>query len=110
MSLQSIIERLKGDDGRNWPTVSAKIDVVSVSRQEEHHRTGAVTSYLATLTYFYRNPDLQTGDYCRIFGEYEEDAAQAWAANYKGSEVMVHVDPHDGSRSVLLDEDLPPSS
>ena len=51
------------------------------------------TSYLATLTYFYRNPELQAGEYSRMFGVDEE--AQAWAAFYKGSTVIVNVDPRD---------------
>jgi DNA-binding beta-propeller fold protein YncE len=61
---------------------------------------------LDAATYFYRNPELQTGDYSRLFSYDEEDDANAWAASYKGSSVKVHIDPCDPSRSVLRKEDL----
>lgn len=94
-----------GIEGRNWPTVPAVVDVVTVAVQTEQTRYGERTiGYLATLTYFYRNPDLQMGEYCRMFDE-EEDA-QAWANSYKGSTVTAHVDPRDVSRSVLRKEEL----
>jgi hypothetical protein len=63
-----------------------------------------IVGYLATLTYFYRNPDLQTGDYCRMFDTKEE--GEAWAASFKGRTVFVHVNPRDPSQSVLRTEEL----
>ena len=36
----------------------------------------------------------------------QKDEAQAWANSYKGSTVMVHLDPRDPTRSVLREEDL----
>jgi hypothetical protein len=56
------------------------------------------------LTYVYRNPELQTGDYDKEC--YSEDEARAWAESVKGSTVMVHVDPKDPANSVLRAEDL----
>jgi hypothetical protein len=95
----------EGIRGRDWATISALIDVVSTVVQTEQGRYGErVIGYLATLTYFYHNPDLQMGEYSRMFDL--ESEAQAWAASYKGKTVMVHVDPRDPSRSVLRKEDL----
>ena len=101
-----IVQWLNGIRGRGWPAVSATIDVVSIVKQENQTGDGDTVDYLATLTYFYRNPDLQTGDYCRIFGGNEEYVAQAWAASYRGRTVTIHVDPRDPSRSVLRKEEL----
>jgi Protein of unknown function (DUF3592) len=99
------VQWLDGIRGNNWPTVSATVDIVSVVKQVESTGKGSsIISYLATLTYFYRNPELQTGDYSRLFGE--EQNATSWANSYKGSTVTVHVDPRDPSHSVLLKEDL----
>lgn len=96
---------LDGIRGRDWTSVSAVIDVVSVVPQTQQTRYGErIVGYLATLTYFYRNPELQMGEYSRMF-DVEEDA-QAWAASYKGRTVMVHVDPRDPSHSVLRKEEL----
>jgi hypothetical protein len=66
-------------------------------------RPGAVR-YRATLTYFYRTPELQMGEYSRLFTDKEE--AQAWAASYKGENVMVHVNPRDTTKSALRKEEL----
>jgi len=94
--------------GRNWPTASAVIDVVSVTLVESNlPSSGAVhnwPSYRATLTYSYRNPEQQMGDYSRSFGKKED--AEAWANSYKGEPVKVHVNPRDPTRSVLREEDL----
>jgi hypothetical protein len=94
--------------GRNWPTVSAVIDAVSVTPVESNLPSSLAVhnwpSYRATLTYTYRNPEPQTGDYSRRFGD--KDEAQAWADSYKGETVKVHVDPRDPTRSVLREEDL----
>ena len=95
--------------GRNWPTASAFINVVSVTPLVERQIISSLNShstpyYLATLTYSYRNPEQQMGDYSRRFGKKED--AEAWANSYKGETVKVHVDPRDPTRSVLREEDL----
>jgi len=89
----------------SWPTLPALVDIVSVVALTEETKYGERTyGYQATLTYFYRNPELQCGEYSRTFDA--EDKAAAWAESYKGSSVTVHVDPKDPSRSVLLKDDL----
>lgn len=103
---RGFVQWLMGIRGRDWPVVSAVIDIVSVVEQRQATGRGDIVTYLASLTYFYRNPELQTGDYTRLFDQDEEADAQAWAASYKGSTVNVHVDPHDPTRSVLRKEDL----
>lgn len=105
--LDSWIKRTRG---RNWPTVSALVDIVSVAFMEDDSLIPAPKAsldqpyYLATLTYIYQNPEQQMGDYSRRFGN--EDDAKAWANSYKGETVKVHVDPRDPTRSVLREEDL----
>jgi len=104
-SWQFVMQWLNGVRGRNWPTVSAVIDLISVQKRVQSVPRGKdIVTYVAMLTYAYRNPDLQTGDYDKSF--YDEDEAQAWANSYKGCTVMVHVDPRDPSRSALRKEDL----
>jgi hypothetical protein len=104
-AVEDWIERTRG---RNWPTVSAVIDAVGVSVIEGKGISSAAVhywpSYLATLSYSYRNPEQQKGDYSRSFGSKED--AEAWANSYKGETVKVHVDPRDSARSVLREEDL----
>lgn len=96
---------LGGIRGRDWAAVSAIIDVISViPHMVETRYDERVMGYIATLTYFYRNPDLQMGEYSRMFDE--ENDAQVWAASYKGRTVMVHIDPRDPTNSVLRKEDL----
>ena len=96
---------LGGIRGRDWATVSAIIDVVSVVPQTDQRRGDEyIVGYLATLTYFYRNPELQMGEYSRMFDGEKE--AQGWAASYKGRTIMVHVDPRDPTSSVLRKEEL----
>jgi hypothetical protein len=99
------IERTRG---RSWPTVSAIIDVVSVAFIEDDtpgmRGYPNLSYYKATLTYTYNNPEQQMGDYSRDFAN--EADAKAWANSYKGSTVMVHVDPRDPTRSVLRKEEL----
>jgi hypothetical protein len=100
-----ITQRLQGKRGAEWPTVPAIIDIVNVVEQRGG-KGGGIVGYLAMLTYFYRNPELQTGEFCRMFNPDEEADAQAWAASYKGCSVTVHVDPRDPTRSVLRKEQL----
>jgi uncharacterized protein DUF3592 len=100
---------IKRSHGRNWPTISAVIDIVSVAFiADDSIPSPSVptdsSGYLATLTYVYRSPELQMGDYSRSFAK--EDDARAWANSYKGETVKVHVDPRDPTRSVLREEDL----
>jgi hypothetical protein len=96
---------LGGVRGRGWTTIPAVIDVVSVVPQMEEGRHGErVVAYLATLTYFYRNPELQMGEYSRRF-DWEEEG-RAWVDLFKGKTVSVHVDPNDSSKSVLRKDEL----
>lgn len=100
-----VVQWLHEMRGRDWSKASAIIEVVSVVEQKEQGRYGErVVGYLATLTYFYRNPELQMGEYSRIFDDEKE--AKAWTASYKGRSVMVHVDPRDPTHSVLCKEEL----
>jgi hypothetical protein len=102
-------DRIERARCRNWPTVPAIVDLVSVA---DFKPDGAVflkpgaynTFHRATLTYTYYYPDEQMGDYSRDFGSKEN--AEAWANSYKGETVKVHVDPNDPTFSVLRDEDL----
>jgi hypothetical protein len=66
--------------------------------------TPTIYEHKALLTYSYRNPELQSGDYSRSFGA--EDDAKDWADTCKGLKVMVRVDPRDPARSVLRPEDI----
>ncbi|HEV2463685.1 MAG TPA: DUF3592 domain-containing protein [Acidobacteriaceae bacterium] len=106
---QTLRTWIKRTRGRNWPAVSAVVDIVSVASCEDDSLlpTKADLSfpyYLATLTYTYNNPEKQMGEYRRRFGD--EDDAKSWANSYKGETVKVHVDPRDPTRSVLREEDL----
>jgi hypothetical protein len=101
---------IKRSRGRDWPTVSAVVDIVSVAFMEDDSPIPAQKAsfdqpyYKATLTYIYQNPEEQMGDYSRSFGKKED--AEAWANSYKGETVKIHVDPRDPTRSVLREEDL----
>jgi hypothetical protein len=100
--LQAIIKTwIERTRGRNWPTAAATVDIVSVANVTDDAR---LPSYLATLTYIYRNPEQQLGECSRRFST--KDDAEAWANSYKGSTVTVHVDPRDPTRSVLREENL----
>lgn len=94
-------KRIERSRCRNWPTVSAKIDLVSVADVTDDPR---FPSYRATLTYIYRNPAEQMGDFSRDFGS--ENEAHAWANSYKGETVKAYVNPRDPTRSFLREEDL----
>ena len=103
-SWQFFVQWLNGIRGRNWPTVSAVVDLVSVQKRVQSTGKGDIVTYVALLTYVYHNPDLQTGDYDKSFDD--EAEAQAWANSFKGTTVTVHVDPRDPGRSVLRMQDL----
>jgi hypothetical protein len=78
--------------GKDWQVTSAVIDVVSAVVQTEQTRYGErIIGYLGTLTYFYKNPELQMGEFSRMFDT--EGEANEWTASLKGVNVMVHVDP-----------------
>ncbi len=96
---------IKRTRGRNWPTISAVIDIVNIAFIQDNFPRYAMdlSHYKATLTYVYRYPEQQMGDYSRSFGN--EDDAKAWANFYKGETVKVHADPRDPSRSVLREDD-----
>lgn len=91
---------------RDWPTVSAVIEVVSAVEQirEGGYNDTQTTGYVATLSYFYRNSELQMGEYAKNFPL--KGAAQSWAEQFKGRQVVIHVNPKDPSDSVLLDADI----
>ena len=101
----SLRQRITVGAAHNWPALSAKIEVVTAVEQlREGQQSGQTTGYLATLTYFYRNPDLQMGEYTRVFPL--RTAAQSWAEQFKNRQVVVHVNPKNPAASVLLDADL----
>lgn len=104
-AVEDLIERIRG---RNWPTVSATVDIVSVALiPDETPSMRAypdLSCYKATLTYTYNNPEQHMGDYSRSFAN--EDDAKSWANSYKGETVKVHVDPRDPTRSVMRKEDM----
>lgn len=103
-------EWIRRRSGHKWPTVSAVVDIVNVAFMKDESPLPRLNTnlnlpyYLVTLTYTYRNPEEQMGDYSRRFGDKVE--AEAWANSYKGETVKVHVDPRDPTRSVLREEDL----
>jgi hypothetical protein len=85
---------------RNWPTLTATIEVPSVVEEYEAHSK----LFVGTLTYFYRNPELQIGEYQRAFAS--KDEARNWASHFKNRTVLVHVNPCDPSDSVLPQREL----
>jgi hypothetical protein len=86
---------------QGWLTVSAAIDVVSVA---EHVDSDGKKYFLAALTYFYKRPNLEMGDYQREFTQ--KAVAQEWVKQFKNRHVMVHVNPKNPADSILLDDDL----
>jgi hypothetical protein len=91
----------KARKARHWPSCPAVIEIVSFkTRQNSEKKQVSV----AVLTYFYRLPELQSGDCEREF--LNLDAARKWAEQFKGRTVMVHVNPANAADSVLLDADL----
>jgi hypothetical protein len=91
----------KARRARHWPAYPAVIDVVSVAARKNREKKQV---YPAVLTYFYRHPELQSGEYEREFTL--QEAAVRWAAQFKGHTVMVHVNPANAADSVLFDADL----
>lgn len=96
---------------RDWPTVPAVIDLVTTASWAQDQPlagggppTPTIYEHKALLTYSYRNPEPQSGDYSRSFGS--EDDAKDWADSCKGLKVMVRVDPRNPARSVLRAEDI----
>jgi hypothetical protein len=89
---------------RNWPARPAVIDVVSVVEQALGAKDRQDNRFEGTLTYFYRTPELQMGEYQRLFKTREE--ARGWVNQFKNRTVMVHVSPEDQGNSVLLKSDL----
>jgi Protein of unknown function (DUF3592) len=87
-----------GAAAENWPVVPASIDVVSVVERADESKK---VSHIATLTYFYRNPDLQMGEYEREFPL--KAVAESWVAQFKSRQVMVRVNPKHPEESVLPD-------
>lgn len=94
-------ERARKKAALNWPTVTATIEVPAVVR---HAAAEGKYPTVAALTYFYRNPELQMGEYRRSFPTMEQ--AKAWAVQFKGRAVPVHVNPSDPTDSVLLESDV----
>jgi hypothetical protein len=95
----------------DWPMIPAVIDLVTTATWEQDEPlagggppTPTTYEHKALLTYSYRNPEPQSGDYARSFGS--EDDAKEWADSCKGLKVMVRVDPRNSARSVLHAEDI----
>lgn len=86
---------------QSWSQVQAVIDIASVVERMDSDKT---IGYAAVLTYFYRYPELETGDYERIFPL--EATAREWAQQFKGRHVAVRVNPGRPSESILLESDL----
>jgi hypothetical protein len=85
----------------DWPVITATIEVPAVLK---HLVADKKQGVVASLTYFYRNPELQMGEYRRAFATVAQ--AKQWGAQFKGRTVPVHVNPKDLTDSVLLDREL----
>lgn len=81
--------------------MTASIDVVSVAERNVSEKKRC---HAAVLTYFYRRPELQMGEFERVFSR--KDAARHWVGQFKGRQIMIHVNPADPADSILLDSDL----
>jgi hypothetical protein len=99
-----VVQRARGIEGRDWPTISATIDEVTVVEDEIPGRYRSAKVYEVTLQYVFHNPEIEVGEYRRMFSY--RDEAEAWANSFKGCTVIVHVDPKDPARSVLRKQDL----
>jgi len=99
-----VVQRARGIEARNWPAIAATIDDFTVVEDDIPGRYRSSTVYEVTLQYVFRNPEIEIGEYRRVFSD--RDEAEAWANSFKGCTVMVHVDPKDPSNSVLRKEDL----
>jgi hypothetical protein len=95
------LQRRRQREARNWPVVTATIDVAAVV---QHYVSESKQRYTAALNYFYRNPELQVGEYRRSFATKEQ--AKQWGALFKGRTVPVHINPRAPADSVLMDEDV----
>jgi len=85
---------------RNWPTITAAIEVPTVVEEYAAHKP----YYVGSLTYFYRNPELQMGEYQRVFSAKRE--ARRWVSQFKNRTVLVHVDPSNPAESVLFESEI----
>jgi hypothetical protein len=81
--------------------VSASIDIVSAHILGDSQDS---TSSEAVLTYFYKYPELEMGEFKKLFSDLIE--ANLWIEQYKGRSVMVRVNPRKPSESVLSEENL----
>lgn len=101
---RQIVQRVRGFEGRNWPTITATIDDFSVDEETISGRGQPATIYEVTLQYVFHNPEIQIGEYRRTFDK--KDDAEAWANSFKGCTVTVHVNPRNPTQSVLREEAL----
>ena len=97
-AVRALRRRLRKLFKQHWPEVPARIEVVSVFDLPEPSHF--IKTYVGILTYFYRNPDLHTGDYKAEFDT--ESQAQWWVQQFKGRRVNVRVNPRNLDDSVLL--------
>lgn len=86
---------------RRWPVFYATVQVAIVA---ESNPTSKVKSYKGWLTYFYKNPEMQMGELEKYFRS--KARAQHWVEQFRGRQVVVHVNPEDPSDSMLLESDL----
>jgi len=91
----------KGKTGTYWPTLAATVEVATVAKRVDADKKPC---WVVTLSYFYRQPELQMGEYEREFPV--ESEARQWASQFKNRLVTVRVNPAKNSESVLLDSDL----
>jgi len=100
-----VVQWVNGVRGKNWPTVSATVESVDVAQDSKRRGEGYQgRNYVGTITYIYRNPEIQSGEFARSF--ITEDDARAWAESYRDSKVTVRVNPRDPSQSIVREEDV----